>query len=72
MRHNHIIQQLMGMSNNQFQDIANLLVWYAPADAERLRNCLMVAQQERDMEFLEREKQYEMMSRDSDMEYGNA
>ena len=59
------------MTPEDMQDLAEGLVWFDPAQAERLRNCLIVAQQDKDLGELELQKQQEMMSRDSDMEYVN-
>jgi hypothetical protein len=59
------------MTPEDMQDLAEGLVWFDPCQAERLRNCIIVAQQDKDLGELELQKQQEMMSRDSDMEYVN-
>lgn len=57
------------MTPEDMQDLAEGLVWFDSAQAERLRNSIIVAQQDKDLGELELQKQHEMMSRDSDMEY---
>ena len=66
-----LIKELNALSYKQLQDLAAGLVWYDACQAERLRNSIIVAQQEKDLGELELQKQQEMMSRDSDMEYVN-
>jgi hypothetical protein len=59
---NKLAVALSELSQGRMEELAQTLVWLDSAQAERIKNAIMVAQQEEDMKLLEREKQFEMMS----------
>lgn len=60
-----MVELINGLLTKELDLLAQALVWYDPAQAERLRNAIIVAQQE--MDALEnRNRQYEMMSREDE------
>lgn len=63
-----IVKFLSSLSIGQIEAVAVGLAWYDPCHAERLKNLIGVAQQERDLADLDLQKQHEMMSRVADEE----
>lgn len=63
-----IVKLLSSLSMGQMEAVAVGLAWYDPCHAERLKNVISVAQQERDLADLDLQKQHEMMSRVADEE----
>ena len=64
-----IVKLLSSLSMGQMEAVAVGLAWYDPCHAERLKNVISVAQQERDLADLDLQKQHEMMSRAADEAY---
>ena len=68
-----MISIISDFSPKELQLLADGLVWFEQAQAERLRNCIIVAQQEHDQSYMahwEQERQYQMMSIQEDNERG--
>jgi hypothetical protein len=63
-----IANQISCMNAKEMAMIAQTVVALDEGQAERLKNAIAVAQQERDLAFLEQEKQYEEASRMADMD----
>ena len=63
-----IVKLLSSLSMGQMEAVAVGLAWHDPCHAERLKNVISVAQQERDLADLDLQKQHEMMSRIADEE----
>ena len=63
-----IVKLLSNLSMGQMEAVAVGLAWYDEAQAERLKNTIIVAQQEVDQADLDLQKQHEMMSRVADEE----
>jgi len=61
-----IANQVANMNAKEFQLLSDTLVSLSEAQAERLKNAIAVSQQERDLNELEKQKQEEMHSYDSD------
>ena len=62
------LYKLLNMSDDEVKLLGESLVWFSDSMAERIKNSIMVAQQERDLAFLEQEKQNEEASRMADMD----
>ena len=68
-----VISRLNAMSQKDLEALATGLVWFDGCLAERLKNCIAYAQQERDQAFLnqwEAERQAEMMADQDAIFYG--
>ena len=68
-----MISIISDFSPKELQLLADGLVWFEQAQAERLRNAIIVAQQEHDQSYMaqwEQERQYQMMSIQEDNERG--
>lgn len=63
-----LVEDLIKLPPTDLQLVADSLAAYSPASAERLKNYIGYAQQERDLADLDLEKQHEMMSRVADEE----
>ena len=61
-----LVKLISELTPQQMEALAAGLVWFDSTQAYRFCNALTVAQQERDLEELELEKQYEMMQRAED------
>lgn len=57
---------MANMSTVDMAELVETLVYMDECQAERLKNLITVTQQEYDNQNLELEKQYEMMSKESD------
>ena len=61
------VAKLLTLSDDDLKLIGEGLVWYSPAQAERLKNYIAFAQQEVDA-FEMKQKQFEEASRMADMD----
>jgi hypothetical protein len=57
---------IASMSTAEMAELVETLVYKDECQANRLKNLITVTQQEYDNQYLEQEKQYEMMSKESD------
>ena len=63
-----VVKVLSELSQKQLQSVADGLVWFDESQAERLKNSISVAQEERDLRYLEFQKQHEFMDRSADLD----
>ena len=63
-----VVKVLSELSQKQLQSVADGLVWFDESQAERLKNSISVAQEERDLRYLELQKQHEFMDRSADLD----
>jgi len=64
-----LVRILSALSMDEIKLVGSALTRYDPCHAERLRNSIMVEQQEMNQADLDQEKQYEQMSRAADEAY---
>jgi len=62
-----LVEDLTKLSPVDMELVGDSLAAFSPATAERLKNAITVAQQEWDA-LEDQERQYEMMSKEADME----
>lgn len=58
------------LSMDRIEELANTLVHMDEGQAERIKNAIAIAQQERDLNELELQKQHEFMHRADEQYYG--